>query len=124
MGGRGLVILQHGGVGLRGQGRRLVVEVVERWAGRLQEEVRLLVEEEVLVVVEEEVQPLPTWCRCHAPFQRRWLWRAVVDGLVGRVLVLVRVFLVGGPGLTAGEGFQGAAGGGVGGGGTKAAVTE
>lgn len=124
MGERGLVILQLVGVGLGGQGWRLVVEVVERWAGRLQEEVLLLVEEELLAVVEKEVQPFPTWSRCHAPFQNRRLRRAVVDGLVRRVLVLVQVLLVGGPGLAAGEGFQGAAGGGVRGGGAKAAVTE
>lgn len=130
MGGRGLIIFQQVRVGLEGQGRRrgLVVEVIERWAGRLQEEVLLLVEEEVLVLVDEKVQPFPTWCRCHAPFQNCLLWHAVVDGLVGRVLVLVcvcvRVLLVRGPSLAAREGFQGAAGGGVRGGGAKAAVTE
>lgn len=127
MGGRGLVLLWQVGVGLGRQGG-LVVEVVEGRAGRVQEEV-LLVQEEVLVllvVLEEEVQPLPPWCRCHAPFQDLQLRRAVADGLVGRVLVLVLVLvlLVGGPGLAAGEGVQGAAGGGVGGGGAKAAVAE
>lgn len=123
--GRGLVILQHVEEGLGRQGG-LVVEVVERWAGRLQEDVLLLVEEEVLVVIEEEVQPFATWCRCHALFHNCRLRRAVADWLVGGVLilVLVRVLLVWGPGLAAGERFQGPAGGGVRGGRTKAAVTE
>lgn len=67
MGGRSLVILQQVGEGL-GRQWGLVVEVVERWAGRLQKEVRLLLEEEVLVVVEKKVQPFATWCRCHTPF--------------------------------------------------------
>lgn len=126
MGRRGLVILMQVREGLGGQSWRLVVEVVERWAGRLQEELRLLVEKEVLVVVEEEVQPFPTWCRCDTPFQKCRLWRVVTNGLVWRVLVLVLVWvlLVRGPGLAAGEGFQGTAGRGVGGGGAKAAVTE
>lgn len=83
MGGRGLVILQQVGVGLGGQGRRLVVEVIERWAGRLQEEVVLLVEEEVLVLVEEEVQPFFSWCRCHSLFRNCRLRCVVADGLVG-----------------------------------------